>query len=192
MPPKIKIKKDDIFTVAIDITREHGWEKLNAREIAKILNCSTQPIFSNYKNMDELKGEVIAYAVDTYKNYLSTEINNAIYPTYKASGMGYIKFAREEKEFFKLLFMTKLENFNGEIDLNWQGSVDMAQKSSGCNKNDSELFHLEMWTTVHGIATMIATGYLDIDTNLASLMLSDIYNGLKIRFSGDKNESNKN
>ena len=43
-------------------------------------------------------------------------------------------------------------------------------------------FHLEMWLFVHGIATMEATSYLNLDDEFISNALTDLYNGLKIRF----------
>lgn len=192
MPPKVKITKDQIFNVALNIARESGYDGVNAREIAKILNCSTQPIFSNYKNMDEIKKDIVVYSITLYKKYIENEINEKNYPDYKASGMAYIKFAKEEKELFKLLFMRNARGDYNDSDMGWQKSVDMAQKNSGVDKNNSELFHLEMWIVVHGIATMQATGYMDIDVSLASSILSDTYNGLKCRFNGGDNGCNKN
>ena len=55
MAPKIKITKNDIISTAIAIVREKGSEALNARAVASSLECSTQPIFSNFKDMKELK-----------------------------------------------------------------------------------------------------------------------------------------
>ena len=53
MPPKAKISKDMILRTVLDITRETGFETVNARSIAASLQCSTRPIFTCYENMDE-------------------------------------------------------------------------------------------------------------------------------------------
>ena len=47
---------------------------------------------------------------------------------------------------------------------------------------DAKLFHLEMWAFVHGIAVMFATKFLDLDWQLVSQMLSDMFLGLKKQF----------
>jgi len=47
---------------------------------------------------------------------------------------------------------------------------------------EAKLFHLEMWAFVHGIAAMMATGFLDLDRELVSRMLTDAYQGLRLRF----------
>ena len=55
MPPKSKINKQDILTSSLEIIRKSGFEEVNARSIAKEMNCSTNPIFRVYKNMNLLK-----------------------------------------------------------------------------------------------------------------------------------------
>ena len=55
MPPKAKITKAMILDTVLDITRETGFETVNARSIANHLQCSTRPIFTCYENMEELK-----------------------------------------------------------------------------------------------------------------------------------------
>ena len=62
--------------------------------------------------------------------------------------------------------------------------MPLVKNNTGLDGDERELFHLEMWVVVHGIAAMIASGYLEIDTGLASRMLTDTYLGLKRRFEG--------
>ena len=54
---------------------------------------------------------------------------------------------------------------------------------------DSSGTHLEMWTFVHGIGSMIATSSYDWDLDLASQTLTDAYQGLKHRFEQMKTEA---
>lgn len=44
-------------------------------------------------------------ANNLYQNYLKEDMTSRKYSPYKASGMAYIRFAKKEKELFKLLFM---------------------------------------------------------------------------------------
>ncbi|MBO5790241.1 MAG: TetR/AcrR family transcriptional regulator, partial [Clostridia bacterium] len=62
MPPKVKITKEEIVEAAMRIVRECGDEALNARNIAASLGCSTQPVFSNFATMAELRLAVIKKA----------------------------------------------------------------------------------------------------------------------------------
>ena len=53
MPPKAKITKEMILNTVLEITKETGFETVNARSIAGRLQCSTRPIFTCYENMEE-------------------------------------------------------------------------------------------------------------------------------------------
>ena len=97
MPPKTKVSKEEILSTAVNLVRNDGENALNARNIARSLGCSTQPIFSNFINMDELRAAVKEKANILYQNCLATDMSAGKYPPYKASGMAYIRFAREEK-----------------------------------------------------------------------------------------------
>lgn len=183
LPPKSKITKEHIRKIAFDLVRENGITALNARTVAKELGCSTQPIFSNYASMEELKSEVIQRADRLYKEYLQREVTSGKFPEYKASGMAYIRFAKEEKELFKLLFMRdrteeKIPPSSPELE----NLAEMIQSKEGISHDEAFLFHLEMWVYVHGIATMIATSYLEWDWDLISRVLSDAYLGMAKKY----------
>jgi hypothetical protein len=97
--------------------------------------------------------------------------------------MAYIRFAKEEKELFKLLYM---RDRSGESIPERTEQTDqlaaMVQSNTGLTGQDAQLFHLEMWAYVHGIATMFATGFFDLEWDLVSRMITDCYQGLKKQF----------
>ena len=175
----IKITKNDIIKTALDLIRKNGTDAINARSIALSLNCSTQPIFSNFATMEELENAVISAAYEHYFTFLKSEVESKKYPQYKAFGMAYIRFAKDEKELFKLLFMRNRqgEHFSPTADFN--DSVEIIMKANGISRKKATLMHFEMWTCVHGIATMVATSFLDIEWTLIENILSDIYQGTR-------------
>lgn len=186
MPPKSKTDKAAILAAAVELVREGGAQALNARALAKRLDCSTQPIFSNYPTMETLRSDVIAAAQARYHAYLTEEISSGRWPPYKASGMGYIRFALEEKELFKLLFMRDRTGEAITEDLDEVGPIiALIQEKTGMSFERARLFHLEMWLYVHGVATMLATGYLPWSMEDVSAMLTDAFEGLRVRFRED-------
>lgn len=188
MPPNVKITKEDIIASAVEIVREKGASALNARDISKKLGCSTQPIFSNFTCMKELEKAVIIEAEKIFDIFLEREIRSGEFPAYKASGMAYIRFADEECELFKLLYMRDRSNEEiPESTVLYDSMTNKVSENTGLENGQAELFHLEMWGYVHGIATMTATGYLKLERNLISRSLTDVYEGLKHRFKeGEK------
>lgn len=181
MPPKARITKREIISTAIILVRENGAGSLNARAIASALGCSTQPIFSNFSSMDELQEAVNEYAYQTYLDFIKKEVDSGEYPPYKAFGMAYIRFAREEKELFKLLFMCDRGGKEATPSIDFEQSVEMIMKANGLTREKAELIHLEMWTCVHGIGTMLATSFLSLDWDLISQILTDVYQGVRGR-----------
>ncbi len=181
MPPKVKITKKDIIETALELFRKKGDSAINARSIAALLNCSTQPVFSNYATMDELKEAVTLAAYERYLCFLEAETKNGKYPRYKSFGMAYIRFAKEEKELFKLLFMCDRGGKELIPTSDFNASVEMIMNANGVSREKAELMHLEMWVCVHGIATMLVTSFLSLEWELISDMLTDVYQGIRVR-----------
>ena len=179
MPPKVKITKEDIINSAIEIIRKDGEVSVNARSIAKHLNCSTQPIFSNFATMEELQKEILAQSHNIYLSFLESEAKSGKYPRYKAFGMAYIRFAKEEKNLFKMLFMCDRSGKELSSTEDFETSVNMIMEANEVNRETASLMHLEMWTFVHGIASMLATSFLNLEWELVSNMLTDAYLGIR-------------
>lgn len=180
MPPKVKISKEDIVTAAVEIVRSSGDQALNARTVAAALHCSTQPVFSNFATMEELRLAVVEKADRLCQAYMRREVESGVYPAYKANGMAYIRFAKEEKELFKLLYMRdRSGEYIPETSEHLDEMESLIFENTGLSGAEARLFHLEIWAYVHGIATMFATGFFDLDWELVSKMITDTYQGLR-------------
>lgn len=187
MPPRVKITKEDIIKTAIELVRKNGAEYINARAIASALDCSTQPIFSNFKTMEELFEATIVAAYEIYLGFIKNEVESEKYPKYKAFGMAYIRFAREEKKLFKLLFMRDRRGEDLSPSPDFKESVKLIMESNSISEEKATLLHLEMWSCVHGIGTMLATSFLSLDDELINKMISDVYHGVRTRLISEEN-----
>ncbi len=178
MPPKTMFKKEDILIAALKLVRERGEKALTARALAAELGCSVKPIFGFFRSMEEVRTEVIREAERVYESFIREEVEKGEYPVYKSTGMAYIRFAREEKELFGLLFMRnrRSEKIEKKID---DRILNLVCQATGLDRDTAYLFHLETWVYVHGIASMLATGYLEWDDDFISNSLSDCFLGLK-------------
>lgn len=181
MPPKVKITKEDIVQTALSLVREKGESAINARVIATALYCSTQPIFFNFKTMEELRKATAQAAYDCYLGFLKREMESGVYPPYKSFGMAYIRFAKEEKELFQLLFMCDRKGEDLVPTVDFDVSIDMIMNANNVTREQAERMHMEMWIFVHGVATMIATSFLMPEWELISEMLTDVYQGIRAR-----------
>ena len=146
-----------------------------------MLGCSTQPVFSNFDTMEELREATIAFAYEIYLDFIKREVESGRYPQYKSFGMAYVRFAKEEKELFKLLFMRDRTGEDTSTSSDFEESAQMIMKANGVDIETARLMHLEMWTCVHGIGAILATSFLPLDWELISSMLTDVYMGIRER-----------
>jgi len=191
MPPKCRFTREEIIQAALDLTAEKGVGALTARGLAQRLGSSAKPIFGLLANMEEVQQEVVKAANLRYQEYLRQDMSAGRYPPYKASGMAYIRFAREQKELFKLLFMRDRTHEEKAAGDELEALLGLIQKNMGLSRDDAYRFHLEMWIYVHGIATMIATAYLEWDMDFISAALTDAYQGLRLRFLPKETEGER-
>lgn len=177
MPPKAKITKEEILSKAVALVREEGVGALTAKSLAAKLGCSTQPIFWHYSGMDEIRSQVCEQALRLFDRFIRSGGENV--SPYKAIGLNYIRFAEEEKELFKLLFMS--ENERGNI-LSEHAEIpyilNVLKETENIGGDAARAVYEEMWLFSHGIATMIATGTARFSREKIDKMLSDVYRGL--------------
>lgn len=55
MARKKTITRDQILKAAYEVVATEGFTRFTARNIAAKMKCSTQPIYLEFKNMDDLK-----------------------------------------------------------------------------------------------------------------------------------------
>ena len=86
MPPRKRIFREDILKAAVNLVQEQGATALSVRNIAAKLNCSTQPIYSEFESMETLRDELMTYVRE---NYLREEANS-----YKQIALSFLHFAQ--------------------------------------------------------------------------------------------------
>jgi len=107
MPPKQKITQQMILEVGYDIARIDGIENVNSRNIAKLLSCSTQPVFSCFSTMDELKKSVFDFARKKIVNAGIEYVNsNKSLDFWDLSIRWYLKLLRNEPHLYKLIYFS--------------------------------------------------------------------------------------
>ena len=177
MPPKPKISKEQIIEKALFVVRDKGASALTAKALAQALSCSTQPVFWHFENMEELKKEVFAAALKIFGQALRREV--VCESRYLALGLNYIHFAAEERELFRLLFMS---DFGGtdrvRVELEKDYVLSVIELTDGVSGTAAEDIYREMWLFSHGIAAMTVTGTARFSDDETRRMLSRVYRGL--------------
>lgn len=170
--PKQKITKEMILDAAFTLLRIQGHEAVNARGIAAQAGCSVQPIYSCYSNMSELMQELFLYTQDFLTAYVEKYADKNYY--FSSIGRCHVSFAREEKNLFCFLFLSKYMGGHGLEGIYRkcarQDVTKDIMKTLAISETEAKRLYLHMMLYTHGIASMIATGAADIsDTEIREL-----------------------
>lgn len=103
MPPKKKTEIEQILEKAFDIVRLEGYDSLTARRLANELNCSTQPIYQAFSDMNELKLALTKKAQELMAEFIKEHGESGL-PVELSHILGYVQFANTEKHLFQLIF----------------------------------------------------------------------------------------
>lgn len=186
MPPKQKFTKEEVVTAALNLARRDGLEGVTARALGAKLGSSSKPIFTVFKSMDEVQEETIRAAKAVYTGYVQRGLSQS--PAFKGVGLEYIRFAKDEPQLFRLLFMTSkdaaqhLSDVLPSIDENSIGILDaiynLYGEKHGLTKNQCYKLYQYTWIFTHGIAALFATGVCQFTETEIKGMLTDAFSGI--------------
>ena len=160
MARKKTITKEQILSAAYEVATTEGFSRFTARNIANKMNCSTQPIYLEFKNMDDLKRALFVQIYD----YLKYEVFPVVHTgnTIIDLAYNYIHFANREKKLYSSLY---LEEYSGGKEMQAFSHNYFVQMV----KDDPQYAYLsdEQIESLHNGTWIIATG-------IAALMSSNI------------------
>ena len=159
MPPSVKFTKQEIIDAALRVTRAGGIGSLTARSLAAELGASTRPMFTYFDSMDALKHEVHEAAKDLYRAYVKRGLAEPI--PFLGVGQSYIRFAKEEPELYKLLFLEKPSSAGGGAMEALALSQDLVRASLmriyRMDAEQADCYFRDLWLVAFSFATLIVT-----------------------------------
>ncbi len=178
MPPKAKFTKEEIIEAALNIVKADGFEALTSRALGTQLGSSARPIFTVFKNMEEVQQSVIESAKSLYKKYVDKGLM-AEHP-FKGVGTQYILFSVNEPKLFQLLFMTEkqqIPDLSGVLPLieeSYEEILFSIQKDHGIDEFSAKKLYYHLWIYTHGIATLCATKMCRFTGDEISSMITEV------------------
>lgn len=160
MPPRQKISKEMILDTAYELTRENGIDAVNSRSLASLLNCSTQPIFSQFPTMESLRINVHDYACAKFENEVLKSKDSDNF--FRESYLSVISLAKNETNIFRLIYLSEycLGKEFMETRMAYESNkllFNEIKKRYKLDDNASRDILQRISLLVQGIATVIAT-----------------------------------
>lgn len=181
MPPKKRIFKEDILEASISVIRKQSASALTVRNIAAELQSSTQPIYSEFENLECLKKELYKYASEKYLRFHFTN--------YKELAIAFLTFAKKEKELFKFLYLRRRDS--GEKlpdDINYTITVELLSKNLEMDPQRAKDMHHWMQYYCYTMGVMMATDYRDLTAEEISHELTELYSIMLRHYKEVKSE----
>lgn len=180
MPPKAKITREMVVDAAFEVAREAGAENINARTVAKKLNCSTQPVMYHFATIEELKRAVYAKS-DWYHTEYLMNIQKPQNGVMLGIGLNYIRFAIEEPNLFRFLFQSGFAVENSLLEMIDSEElipvISTMQNAMNLNKEQTKEVFITLALFVHGYASILVNNALEYDEELIKVHLERTYKG---------------
>lgn len=181
MPPKVKYTREEIIEAAFQLARERGIDAVVAREVAKKLGTSSSPIFTAFKNMEELQQEIRKMAMKEFEAFVHDAVKYE--PPFKWVGIKMIEFAMREPKLFQVLYMQEHEVSQSYEDMMVElGDVvevclQFMEEDYALNRQEAELLFKQVWLHTFGICVLVAARVCHFTQEEVSEMLSLEFQG---------------
>ena len=156
MARKKEIDKQRILDAAYKLAVRGGIESLTARNVAKAVNCSTQPIYLEFENMQDLRNQVLAKISDELKS--NTLQQNFTGEPLIDLDLSYLYFAKEHADLFRAMFVDgKFGNQMIVDTLMGLGLEKFKQQFDAEQFSEERLNHIVIsnWIAATGLATLL-------------------------------------
>lgn len=186
MPPKVRVTREMVLDAAYSLVREEGYEELNARAVARRLQCSTQPVMYNFTTAEALRNAVYERADAYHSEYIMRigQGNPAL-----SLGLNYIRFAAEEPNLFRFLFLS--DHFGG-MDMETllhapelHPLLDVLAHLAGRSEEAIREQFRAMFIMAHGYACLLAGNSMRYDE---AMCIRDLTNTFRDLFPKRSNE----
>lgn len=160
---KKTITRDNILNAAFDLVVEQGFSNFTARNLAKFMNCSTQPIYLEFSCMGDLKNTVLAKV----QNYLQTKVysqhyyDNALVNIFLA----HIDLARTNRALYQAIFVDDHFGVSAMRDFVYETAYEKMAADEKMKALPDKLKNeiiLHCWIAATGIATLYSAEYIDL------------------------------
>lgn len=175
MPRQPRFSKEDIVAAGLRIVRTSGFETVSARALGKELGTSSSPMFTMFKDMNEVTDAIRTAAEQSF--IARMEGVTDYFPAFKEFGLRLVAFAKEDPNLFQMLFLGK--DARPEIaESIARDCLTPIEQGYGLTREQTEILFRQMWPVACGIAALCVKHPEDFSEEEVSRMLSYHFGGI--------------
>lgn len=174
--------REEFLNIAFDFIAKEDIDKLTLKVLSDATGTSRSAIYKHFKSKDALVEEIIEMGFLKFDKATSPVLTNKEIPLvdrFYKSGKLYIEFAKENPNLYRLLFGKKYAHIRDEIlsikedDCSGFGALKATIQeghNSGILKKDSSYKQtIIIWSSLHGLSSLIIDGFMDVEELYAEL-----------------------
>lgn len=175
MPRNALLTKEAVTAAGLAIVRREGQNALTARALSRELGCSLSPIFTVFKDMDEIQVSVKKAAEDFFADFMKDV--NEFEPAFKEFGLRLVRFAKQDGNLFDMLFLSRggRSDIAGQIA---QRSLMDIQQNYDLNDSQASMIFKQMWPVATGIASLCVHRPMAFSEEETGQILSNHFSGM--------------
>ncbi len=175
MPRNALLTKEAVTAAGLAIVRREGQNALTARALSRELGCSLSPIFTVFKDMDEIQVSVKKAAEDYFADFMKDV--NEFEPAFKEFGLRLVRFAKQDGNLFDMLFLSRggRSDIAGQIA---QRSLMDIQQNYDLNDSQASMIFKQMWPVATGIASLCVHRPMAFSEEETGQILSNHFSGM--------------
>lgn len=169
--------------------RSSGFEAISARALGKELGTSSSPMFTMFRDMNEVMDAIRTAAEKTFT--VRMDGVTWYFPAFKEFGLRLVAFAKEDPNVFQMLFLGK--DARPEIaESIARECLAPVEQGYSLNSEQVEMLFRQMWPLACGIAALCVKHPEDFSEEEVSKTLSYHFSGImSIIKSGEEVEDIK-
>ena len=175
MPRIVLLTKEAVTGAGLAIVRREGQNALTARALSRELGCSLSPIFTVFKDMDEIQVSVKKAAEDFFADFMKDV--NEFEPAFKEFGLRLVRFAKQDGNLFDMLFLSRggRSDIAGQIA---QRSLMDIQQNYDLTDSQASMIFKQMWPVATGIASLCVHRPMAFSEEETGQILSNHFSGM--------------
>ena len=182
--------KEEFLKIAFEFIHKEDVDKLTLKVLSDATGTSRSAIYRHFSSKDALMEEIIRQGFEEFDSITSpilrdqeTPLVDRFYNTSKV----YIAWAKENPNLYRLLFGRKYAYIREEILSIKEETCDAfgalkctveeGQEKGILKKDDSLKQSVVIWASLHGLASLIIDGFMDV-AELSDELVNDMFRSL--------------
>ncbi len=182
--------KEEFLKIAFEFIHKEDVDKLTLKVLSDATGTSRSAIYRHFSSKDALMEEIIRQGFEEFDSVTSPILRDQETPLvdrfYNTSKI-YIEWAKENPNLYRLLFGRKYAYIREEILSIKEETCDAfgalkctveeGQEKGILKKDDSLKQSVVIWASLHGLASLIIDGFMDV-AELSDELVNDMFRSL--------------